>query len=1745
MPKPNKSSATSSTRKKHAKKAAGPSETHDDPKPKDKKLKGKDKKQPKIKSYIPPTKPAPIQPDPLDSLGLANSLPADLVVILRRLAKKDNVTKRRALEDLQSLWVDKAGNEDILDIVEIMLPIWLHHLPILLLHQSRRLRLLASGLHTSLLALPRINSRVVSALRDGDFVDGVETFIGAWCMAVHDIDRQVAIQARKSWNMISISNDDGIIRPLLAFLRESFFDPEVVYNRLNPPRVPGTVNSSRATSKAGTPMPDDEPSLRAKGENEEEEEADRHARLRFGALGSLRWVLECPCATVLWPDLNVIFESTAFWSALSCSSEPPFSPSASYGHGIAAVPVRKAAWSLLQSLLSTSEGRIQGLIDVVGPAVVRSAWIESDAIVRSGMWEPLVVFLSKFPQSWTVPPRVNEDADADDSESDTEHHTDVPSKHDRHPHDEKAAYREFLEFLELGCGGSPLQGYPTIMIVISTLPSRILPLQSEDLRSLFTSFWAAIDGRALNTLNRVTISAAFLSALLECVLFIVAKIRRQEGSHNAACTELIAEQFDRMWSELTSRRLKVNADQAGQEIAKALLTLQDLNEGLLRSAWKPLESSSLQLFVSSDDSGQSAEYAVEALTALYHGTSGDNNLGAMVEALITDSSRHVLSAFEDSVVDDEAPSALEVNTEKSLELLLGRFSFLSEEGSSFLELLDQLIQQSLRRLLLHHTPLVISYLGLRDHDGICSSVWADILGIIGGLESNDPKQIQILDSLLKAHEAQNLPDWLRPTGGELDSVASRLLHRALAGGSNGTELTVLIRLLKIHSPYIVTTVARSIVDSVSSAWSRQFLQLLLDASVDVNSLYAPLRLLSELLGSQSELCMSDAFARGLLPDVYLLGYLMPASESAYAGNTVVELAQGLWLSWSAGVSESLLHDVTAMIVSSIRDILRDTQVRPTPYAVLDSLIHGPTRLSFDLFTDLIPAEKDLNSLLNAGSPVVVDSTASVLDPFYIPATEPDESTPRKRSPQYDSLGFSEYSRIVMAILKSLSSDRQLIKENIWSVRHVMILGNYAADLLRFPQVKSPLFGTDLPKDVAEDIASKVNQIVAYVLSYIGEDAWHIELAATLTASASDSQSRAKDPASMLLQTVYTASVTGNNARDALVLLQIMQLVLSDVSKASADLWVQLARSIEAKSSETSLAITYALTRAGPEPPRLDRLRNELASTLAGVPNSKANKEGRRLLRRLAASAPNPDGDVVFLPQQRAIFLVQTFQKWIASDEELDIGVENLMTLMFFYLAPILQNLPGSHWELIFDIMENNLENASFEDDSTLFALFWTLRLIISLEDLTASNKALKAEWVERRSTMLRFVRDLLLVTPVHVSYSEPREKCRELLLNAVQDLPSSLLEHDTLPKMCHLLLDPSDNNRKLSYQLLKQASARYTESLVVEAGVDTQSSTKIQLPSELMVILQSGINSEDNHGAEHVVDSSTYLLGWMIAMDLFIDTSLKVKMAYLDGLREAEVIGNNLLPVIFDLLGVSTPRRKPLNLSPWAVDEYFIDLYEPADLLSNQLLASHIYYRVLMTVPSLVRSWWLECTDRQLTSSVSSFTSGSFSPVIIAQQLSHIRQPDVQAELNDENMTIKVSSGFNEVSAVYLIDEQQMEIGVKLPGEYPLKPVEVRDVRKVGVKEDRWRAWLFAVQQVISSQNGRIFDALSLFKKNVSLHFEGQVECAICYSIISVSDRTLPDKPCKTCKNRFHASCLYKWFNTSHASTCPLCRSEM
>ena len=370
-----------------------------------------------------------------------------------------------------------------------------------------------------------------------------------------------------------------------------------------------------------------------------------------------------------------------------------------------------------------------------------------------------------------------------------------------------------------------------------------------------------------------------------------------------------------------------------------------------------------------------------------------------------------------------------------------------------------------------------------------------------------------------------------------------------------------------------------------------------------------------------------------------------------------------------------------------------------------------------------------------------------------------------------------------------------------------------------------------------------------------------------------------------------------------------------------------------------MTIIAAVTTTGAEPPKLDRYRNEIAASLLGIKPNKANTEGLLSLRKLAASAPDPDGDVVFLTPPRAINVVKACQGWvIAPDDDDDDGeevgeqVENEMLSIFMHLAPILQNVPGGHWEFMFDVLEGVLERASAdkaleeagEIDEDLVALARALRLVLVLEDLVTRNKSLMAEWEERRMSVLVIIRDLsvlglgMLILIFFVTLFEhcafsisdsadvsfaPRSACRELVLSVLQHLPSSLIDQDTLPKvrihwisccisltyllqMCHLIQDPAPTVQKKAYQLLQIAAKKRTEYFVIEAAVDTEGVVQAELPIELIAIVQSvqfgfgfGLNegmAEEERGGEgeeatRDEDQDYHLFGYLLAWMLVFD----------------------------------------------------------------------------------------------------------------------------------------------------------------------------------------------------------------------------------------------------------------------------------
>lgn len=289
---------------------------------------------------------------------------------------------------------------------------------------------------------------------------------------------------------------------------------------------------------------------------------------------------------------------------------------------------------------------------------------------------------------------------------------------------------------------------------------------------------------------------------------------------------------------------------------------------------------------------------------------------------------------------------------------------------------------------------------------------------------------------------------------------------------------------------------------------------------------------------------------------------------------------------------------------------------------------------------------------------------------------------------------------------------------------------------------------------------------------------------------------------------------------------------------------------------------------------------------------------------------------------------------------------------------------------------------------------------------------------------------------------------------------------------------------------------------------------------------------------------ATYLWSWVLIFTFFEDVTYSIRSDYINQLKELDVI-EKLLDYIF--YSVEVADSKLLKNSTYSL-EYIQDydlktgIFEESTRAEDEFLLLHLYYLSAKYLASSVQFWFKAIRDRQLKSRIDKFTVNYVSPILINKILQEVTKAKPDFEKRYDNMTLKVNSVSNEVKSIYVIDEQTMEMVIKLPREFPLGNVTVEGPLRLGVNEKQWKAWLMVAQSVISHTDGTIVDAIEIFNRNVNLHFSRFEDCAICYSILH-QDLSLPTKVCPTCSNKFHAACLYKWFKSSGSSTCPLCRS--
>lgn len=221
--------------------------------------------------------------------------------------------------------------------------------------------------------------------------------------------------------------------------------------------------------------------------------------------------------------------------------------------------------------------------------------------------------------------------------------------------------------------------------------------------------------------------------------------------------------------------------------------------------------------------------------------------------------------------------------------------------------------------------------------------------------------------------------------------------------------------------------------------------------------------------------------------------------------------------------------------------------------------------------------------------------------------------------------------------------------------------------------------------------------------------------------------------------------------------------------------------------------------------------------------------------------------------------------------------------------------------------------------------------------------------------------------------------------------------------------------------------------------------------------------------------------------------------------------------------------------------ELAIGLIDLFDELACAELACYALYAFIRAFPALARSWWNH-TEKRLSALVLKFVTKVLSSRMFEAEIENIENRRIEWQCAD--LEIRTSRAGRDITAHYAKEEVRVEIELRPPESYPLQPISLAIRTVVKLSEAKIRNWELRLNKLLNNENAPILSAILMWKSNVDRELEGLEHCTICYYIVHVSDRSLPTMACKVCKNKFHAACIRKWFQTSNKNNCPLCQNH-
>ncbi|CAH1799497.1 unnamed protein product [Owenia fusiformis] len=396
------------------------------------------------------------------------------------------------------------------------------------------------------------------------------------------------------------------------------------------------------------------------------------------------------------------------------------------------------------------------------------------------------------------------------------------------------------------------------------------------------------------------------------------------------------------------------------------------------------------------------------------------------------------------------------------------------------------------------------------------------------------------------------------------------------------------------------------------------------------------------------------------------------------------------------------------------------------------------------------------------------------------------------------------------------------------------------------------------------------------------------------------------------------------------------------------------------------------------------------------------------------------------------------------------------------------------------------------------------------------------------------------------------------------------LPHDVqtlLNHLCPLLVTRQYAVQLTAYKLLLRfmpVLATYNTTTESEEDKETR-----PLPSALMQILDTtshamqvilqGVKVGDCLQIDPHIEEYNYAIGyhlvWKLLLAFFKGATAENRAQYANALRDNGSVSrllSNLFCIMPDdpsrtcqfsqvkgssPMTVLSPKGKMASQNMFGTSA-ILDIKAPCLHEDLEHLSCSVYYDALQDLPVMARHWW-SGLDKSTAALVDRYTADHVSPLLCSAEIQAVRNEETKLE----NLSIRARPTAREVIATYEKEELTIELVIALPRNHPLSTITVTSEKKHGVAMTQWRNWMLQLTKFLAHQNGSIIDGLSLWKRNVDKRFEGVEDCMICFAVIHMTTCQLPKLQCKTCKKKFHSACLYKWFNTSNNSTCPLCRN--